>query len=70
MYNNEVTNDGRQRGFWLIDEKNQKWMLYYTIKSLLDTGREYVRTYRDQNGLLPTLGEYSDFAAGFLSRRI
>lgn len=70
MYNNEVMKDGRQRGFWLIDEKNQKWMLYYTIKSLFDTGREYIRTYRDQNGLLPTLDEYSGFAADFLSRRI
>ncbi len=70
MYNNEVTPDGRQRGFWLIDSNNHKWRLWYTIKSLYDNGREIVRNYKAVHGTLPPHEVWCDFAIDFLGRRI
>ena len=70
MYNNEVTPDGRQRGFWLIDNENRKWRLYYTIKSLYDSGRRFVREYKSKHGVLPPHEMWCEFAYDFLSRRI
>ena len=34
MYNNEMDKNRNPKGFWLIDDKNIKQPLYYTIDAL------------------------------------
>lgn len=65
MYNNEQSN-GVQQGFWLIDNNNVKWKLYYSFKAFYDNGREYVRQYNKSHGKAPDLDTFSDWASSFL----
>lgn len=58
LYNNEVYRDGRQRGFWLIDEKGAKQPIYFTHEKLLAAGRQYVAQVIAKTGRLPTFEEY------------
>jgi hypothetical protein len=41
LYGNEVQ-DGRHKGYWLIDDKGQKWPVYYTFESFLKNARKIV----------------------------
>ncbi|MBA2367528.1 MAG: hypothetical protein H0V82_00710 [Candidatus Protochlamydia sp.] len=43
MYNNEVVNNKHQ-GFWLIDDKNQKQPLYYTLEALYEMQKDFQDT--------------------------
>ncbi len=52
MYNNEFK-DGKEIGYWLIDDKNVKWPLYYTLQSLYQRGKAFAADYYRQNGKLP-----------------
>ena len=65
MYNNEQA-DGKQQGYWLIDNRNHKWKLYYTFKAFYGNAREYVRDGIQQNGAPPGAREFADWAAAFL----
>lgn len=40
MYNNEVK-DGKQEGFWLINDKNEKQPLYHTLENLYKAQKEF-----------------------------
>ncbi len=40
MYNNEVANN-EQQGFWLINDKDQKQPLYYTLEGLYKAQKEF-----------------------------
>ena len=40
MYNNEVV-DGVQEGFWLINDKDEKQPLYYTLEALYSAQKEF-----------------------------
>jgi hypothetical protein len=44
MYNNELTDKNQQRGFWLIDDKNQKQPLYDTLAELNKAQKEFKNT--------------------------
>lgn len=35
LYNNEITSDGKQKGYWLIDDKNEKQPLYRTHQNAI-----------------------------------
>jgi hypothetical protein len=65
MYNNEIK-DGVQRGFWLIDDKNEKWPLYYTYSSFYVKAKNWVTTQKKTLNRLPTHDEYLKWAAGAL----
>jgi hypothetical protein len=58
MYNNEVDPNGKQRGFWLIDDRGVKQPVYYTHKTLLSAGRECVTAALKRSGGLPSYNEY------------
>jgi hypothetical protein len=40
MYNNEVV-DNKHQGFWLIDDKNKKQPLYYTLEALYELQKDF-----------------------------
>lgn len=58
LYNNEVEPGGRQRGFWLIDDKGVKQPIYETHRQLLECGRDWVRQRLERDLHPPTLAEY------------
>ena len=62
MYNNEILDDGTQRGFWLIDDKNVKQELYYTLQGLYSNGKTYIGDYLADNGAAPSLEEFRAWA--------
>ncbi len=49
LYNNEVEDDGRHRGFWLINDKNEKQPVYYTHYNFYKKAVEFVKEYYDKN---------------------
>jgi hypothetical protein len=65
MYNNEVV-AGQHRGFWLIDDKNVKWPLYFTMQRALLDGRRFVRDYVAKEGQLPSKNEYLSWLSSHL----
>lgn len=66
MYNNEIK-DGVQRGFWLIDDKNEKWPLYYTYNSFYSKAKSWVASQKKILNRLPTQEEYNFWASGTLA---
>jgi len=66
MYNNEVKN-GNQRGFWLIDDKNNKWPLYDTHHNLYAAAKEAIRDFHNRETRMPTAVEYQAWAVTWLS---
>jgi hypothetical protein len=42
IFNNEVTDEGQQEGFWLIDNQDHKWPLWYTLYGLFNYQNEVV----------------------------
>lgn len=66
LYNNEIYLDGRQRGFWMIDDKNVKQPIYFTQERLLREGRKYVAEAIKRTGRAPTFDEYRKKAIDML----
>jgi len=67
FYNNEVEKDGRQRGFWMIDDKGFKQPVYHTHRKLCAWGRDFVARALRKNGKLPPFEDYRKAAAEFLT---
>ncbi len=61
MYDNEKLADGRDRGFWLVTNENEKTGLYYALESVLSQAKKYVSDYYAANGDVPTHDEYRKF---------
>jgi len=66
FYNNEVPN-GIQRGFWLIDDKNEKWPLYTTYQNFYAKAKNWVASQKKLLNRLPTREEYSSWAYSTLA---
>lgn len=66
MYNNEVDKDGKQRGFWLIDDKGLKQPVYYLHQRFLQWARGYAADSVRKAHRLPTFDEYRKQAVKFL----
>ena len=69
MYNNELdaNNNNRHRGFWLINDKNEKQPLYYTFKYFYEAAKKYVANYKLINKTLPNYMEYATWASNYLT---
>jgi hypothetical protein len=67
MYNNELTKDGKNRGFWLINDKGEKTPLYYTHQNFLKEGKAWVRNYQKLNKKMPTQEEFLKAAVEFVA---
>ena len=61
MYCNEKLDDGRPRGFWLIDADGNETKLYKTLREVFSDGKEYVKAFAEKNGRVPTNAEYRQF---------
>jgi hypothetical protein len=68
MYNNEIDPDGKQRGFWLIDDKNAKQPVYYTHQKLYAWARKYAADFAKREGRSPAFDEYRKEAVKWLDR--
>ncbi|MFA7005595.1 MAG: FAD-dependent oxidoreductase, partial [Verrucomicrobiia bacterium] len=62
LYNNEVEPDGRQRGFWLIDDKGVKQPAYETHRRFLSWARTFVAGRKLRTGEAPTEVEFREAA--------
>ena len=66
FYNNEVPN-GIPKGFWLIDDKNEKWPLYTTYQNFYTKAKNWVSSQKKVLNRLPTREEYNSWAFSTLS---
>ena len=66
MYNNEVEPNGRQRGFWLIDDKGKKQPVYETHQQILHLGRQFVADTLAKTSRPPTFDDYRRQAVKWL----
>jgi hypothetical protein len=67
MYNNELTNDGKNRGFWLINDKGEKTPLYNTHKEFYLESKVFLREYVKRNKKMPSESEFRSAAIKFKS---
>jgi len=67
MYNNEVK-EGKQIGYWLIDDKNVKQPVYYTHRRLCEFGRQFVADGIKSTKYPPSFDDYRQAAIGFLNK--
>ena len=67
MYNNEVR-DGKQRGYWLIDDKRVKQPLWFTFQRFLAEAKAYVAETKARTGKVPSAEEYLAWSADWLAR--
>jgi hypothetical protein len=65
MYNNEVR-DGRQRGFWLIDNEGGKQPVYFTLQQYYRNARVWVTDFLRQRRRLPRSVEFDETAVQWL----
>lgn len=67
MYNNEVE-EGKQRGFWMIDDKGVKQPVYDTHQQFYKWAGKFVSGSIAKTGRLPSNDEFRKEAAGFMDR--
>lgn len=68
FYNNEVK-DGRQLGFWLIDDKGAKQPVYDAFAAYLKQSRAYVDKVARDTGKVPSDDTFRRYALGVLEQR-
>jgi len=66
MYNNEVGQDGAQRGFWLIDDQGAKQPVYETHHAYYRWARNWAAEFRAREGRLPTFDEFREASVAYL----
>jgi len=66
VYNNEVTEQGQPRGFWLIDDHGVKQPVYFAHERFLKAARRVVADFRSRQKRLPTAREYWELARPLL----
>jgi hypothetical protein len=69
MYNNEIDDQGQQRGFWLIDNLGVKRPLYQTHQRYYAWARQWATDFQAAHGRLPGPTEFGPAAAAFLRGR-
>jgi hypothetical protein len=69
LYNNEVDKDGRQRGFWLIDDKGNKQPLYDTHRRFYAWARTYRAEALKTRGRQPSFDEFRQAAVDWLDKQ-
>lgn len=65
MFNNEVAKDGRQRGFWLMDDRGVKQPLYFTLQTFYARAGRYVAAFGKAHGRAPSRAEFGRAALGW-----
>lgn len=70
LYNNEVTDDGRQRGFWLIDDMGAKQPIWHTHQQLCERARAWVAQFAGTEKRPPTSNEYRAEAVKWIAESV
>jgi hypothetical protein len=65
IFNNEVSN-GRQRGFWLIDDQGRKQPIYFTLQHYYEIARAWVTDFLHRQHRLPDPSEFDNAAVAWL----
>jgi hypothetical protein len=65
IYNNEIR-DGRQRGFWLIDNQNRKQPVYLTLQQYYRSARNWVTQFLGERHRVPSPPEFDGAAVRWL----
>ncbi len=65
MFSNEVR-DGKQRGFWLIDDRGEKQPVYHAHARFYAWAREFIAEFRAAHGREPSRSEFGQAGAAFL----
>ena len=68
LYNNEVK-DGKQVGFWLIDDKKRPTPLHGTLRELLAQQEEVAKEMLQRSRRLPSFEEMAAFSENWLNQR-
>jgi len=66
MYNNEFK-DGQEVGYWLINDKNEKQPLFFSLQNLYQRAKAHVADFYRANGQLPTDEEIRKLTVELLS---
>lgn len=66
LFNNEVTADGKQKGFWLIDDHNEKQPIYDTHQRFYRQANQYVADFQRSRHRQPTGEEFRAQAVAWL----
>lgn len=67
MYNNELNNDGSNRGFWLIDQCGKKTPLYNTHQKFYQESRQWLTDFTKSQHRMPSQEEFLKAAIDFES---
>ena len=70
LYNNEVGADGKQRGFWLIDDHGALQPVYHTHRRFYAWARAYAAGFAKSAGRPPTFDEFRRTAAAYLEHPV
>jgi hypothetical protein len=65
FYCNEIK-EGRHRGFWLINDRNEKQPFYFTLQSFYEKARALVNSSTLESGRVPTREEFTAIALTWL----
>jgi hypothetical protein len=66
FYNNEVEN-GAQRGYWMVNDKNEPQPIYRTHRQFLQQARAFVEEFKRRNNRVPTQDEFRQQAKMWLA---
>ncbi len=67
LYNNEVQ-DGKQVGFWMIDDHQVKQPIYETHRRFYSWSKQYLTEFTQKQGHLPTREEFGKAAVTWLDQ--
>lgn len=67
MYNNELNNDGSNRGFWLINQYGKKTPLYDTHQKFYQESRQWLTDFTKCQNRMPSQEEFFKAAIDFES---
>lgn len=69
LYNNELDDAGRHRGFWMIDDHGVKQPIYETYLAYYAWARAWVQAELDRRGQVPRAEDFRLAAAAWLKAR-
>ncbi|WP_395752754.1 hypothetical protein [Prosthecobacter sp.] len=69
LYNNELEADGRQRGFWMIDDKGEKQPIYETHRRYYEWARTFMKECVARTGKVPGDAEFRRAAVEYFKGR-
>ncbi len=69
LYNNELTPEGRQRGYWMIDDEGRPTLVLRTYRAYYREARAFASAFFRKHGRLPRRDELARAALSFTSLR-